>query len=72
MYRSHKGVYELFGRLHIMLKFAKIIMHILLGIMTDQGMCDMMTVGVGLYTKVNDHISWIVHNTRDACYCIKT
>jgi hypothetical protein len=23
MYRSHKGVYELFGRLHIMVKFAK-------------------------------------------------
>lgn len=44
----------------------------LIGVLTDQNACEDDSTNTALYTRVNDHLAWIVQNTRDACYCIKT
>nr|XP_023018862.1 vitamin K-dependent protein C-like [Leptinotarsa decemlineata] len=45
----------------------------LIGILSDKNVCDSAArPSVALYTTINDHISWITQNTRDACYCVKT
>ncbi|KAK5650382.1 hypothetical protein RI129_001411 [Pyrocoelia pectoralis] len=43
----------------------------LIGIVSEQNECSDKS-GTALYTTINEHLSWITENTKDACYCLKT
>ncbi|XP_030762167.1 vitamin K-dependent protein C-like isoform X2 [Sitophilus oryzae] len=42
----------------------------LLGILADYNDCE-KPENLVYYTAINEHLTWITHNTRDACYCYK-
>lgn len=69
MYRSYKGVYELIGRYVSSEDQWEEVM--VLGLFTDQNECNGER-GVSYYTMLGKHLSWIVQNTKDACYCYKS
>lgn len=46
------------------------LVNLFLGILADQNECKSLPT-TALYTKIDDHLHWIVETTQDACYCLK-
>ncbi|XP_044761683.1 serine protease 7-like [Coccinella septempunctata] len=42
----------------------------LIGIMTDSNECSTQP-STALYTRIDEHLSWITRSTREGCYCLK-
>ncbi|XP_028981953.1 serine protease 7-like [Diachasma alloeum] len=43
----------------------------LIGILSDNNVCDDESKLAGTYTRVGPHLDWILQITKDACYCTK-